>query len=129
MREPVWVSSAGVLALQEHLIAEHGGAAGVRDAALLESALARPRHLYAYGKPDLPALAACYVAGINQNHPFVDGNKRTGFMVAYVFLVRNGLELTASEANATQAVLALAAGDLAEDEFAQWLRDNTAAGG
>lgn len=126
MREPVWISSAVVLALQERLLADHGGSAGIRDAALLESALARPRHLYAYGEPDLPALAASCAAGIIQNHPFVDGNKRTGFMTAYVFLARNGLELSASEADATQAVLALAAGNLTEEEFAQWLRDNTA---
>ncbi|MCP5116535.1 MAG: type II toxin-antitoxin system death-on-curing family toxin, partial [bacterium] len=105
--------------------ADHGGSAGIRDAALLDSALARPRHLYAYDEPDLPAMAASYAAAIIRNHPFIDGNKRTGFMTAYTFLARNGLELNASEADATQAVIALAASDLTEAQFARWLRDNT----
>lgn len=125
MREPVWVEPTVVLALHERLLAEHGGAPGVRDAGLLDSALARPRQMFIYSDSDLAALAAAYVAGIVLNHPFVDGNKRTGFMAGYVFLARNSLQLTVAEAEATQTVLALAAGELNEEAFAAWLRSNT----
>ena len=97
----------------------------MRDQGLLESALARPVNLRSYGDPDLPALAARYAAGIIRNHPFVDGNKRTGFAAAATFLDRNGLELSASEAEATRMTLGLAAGAITEDEYAAWLRDNT----
>lgn len=112
-----------VLAMHARLLAEHGGAPGVRDAAMLESALARPRQLLAYGDPDLCELAAACAAGIVGNHPFVDGNKRTGFMAAFVFLARNGMRLVASEIDATHIVTALAAGELDEATFAAWLRD------
>lgn len=125
MSEPVWVELSVVLALHERLLAEHGGAPGVRDTGLLESALARPRQLFAYGAPDRAALATAYITGIVRHHPFLDGNKRTGFMAGYVFLARNGLQLTAPEAEATQAVLALAAGDWSEEAFAARLRGNT----
>ncbi|TVR83623.1 MAG: type II toxin-antitoxin system death-on-curing family toxin [Rhodospirillales bacterium] len=121
----VWLERALVLALHERLLAVHGGPVGVRDEGLLDSALARPVHLAAYGAPDLYALAAAYAAGIVRNHPFVDGNKRTAFMAAYVFLGRNGGRLIAPEHAATRAMQALAAGDLKEEEFARWLRDNT----
>ncbi len=124
MKEPRWVSETTVLAIHERLLAEHSGPSGVRDAALLDSALARPRQIFTYDTPDIPSLAAAYAFGIIRNHPFVDGNKRTGFLTAYIFLADNGLELTASEASAAQAVLAVAAGDLGEAEFASWLRDN-----
>lgn len=122
--KPVWVDPVVVLAMHGHLLAEHGGASEVRDATLLDSALARPQQLLAYGDPDLYDLAAAYASGIVRNHPFVDGNKRTAFMTAYVFLGRNGLRLSASEADAAQIVCALAANELGEAEFAAWLRDN-----
>ena len=86
--------------------------------------MARPRQLYAYGSPGLGELAAAYAAGVVRNHPFVDGNKRVGFMLAYIFLVRNGYRLTASEAAATRAVLDLASGAMGEQAFAGWLADN-----
>ncbi|TVR99801.1 MAG: type II toxin-antitoxin system death-on-curing family toxin [Rhodospirillales bacterium] len=124
-RDVVWIERAVVLALHERLLVVHGGPPGVRDQGLLDSALARPRHLATYGTPDVCALAAAYAAGIVRNHPFVDGNKRTAFMAAYVFLSRNGRRLTAPEDAATQAMLALAAADLEEGEFARWLRGNT----
>lgn len=124
MREPVWVARHVVLAMHDRLLADHGGPPGLRNEGLLDSALARPRQLFAYGEPDLAALAAAYVAGIIRNHPFVDGNKRTAFMTGYVFLARNGLQLDAGEADATQAVIALAAGDMDEEAFALWLRDH-----
>lgn len=125
MKEPIWVEQRVVLAMHDRLLAEHGGSAGIRDEGLLESALARPRQLFAYSDPDLATLAATYVAGIVRNHPFVDGNKRTGFMTGYVFLARNGLQLIAPEAEATQAVLSLAAATINEEAFAGWIRDNT----
>ena len=120
--EPVWLLDSVVLAMHERLLSEHGGASGIRDAALLDSALARPPQLLACGDPDVFELAAAYAAGMVRNHPFVDGNKRTAFMCAYVFLARNGFQLTAPEVDAAQAVIDLAAGDLAEDAFAIWLR-------
>ena len=123
--KPVWVGEAIVLAMHEHLLAEYGGASGVRDNALLKSALARPQQLLAYGDPDIYDLAAAYAAGIIRNHPFVDGNKRTGFMAAYVFLSRNGSHLVAPEIDAVQFVTALAANELEESEFAGWLRNNS----
>jgi death-on-curing protein len=110
--------------LHERLVADFGGLSGVRDRGLLESAMARPRHLHAYGRPGLVELAAAYAAGIVRNHPFVDGNKRVGFMLAYIFLVRNGCRFTASEAAATRAVLDLASGALSEQAFTRWLADN-----
>jgi death on curing protein len=108
-------------------LAEHGGASGVRDSGLLDSALARSRNLHARGENDLCTLAASYAFGIVRNHPFVDGNKRTAFLAAYVFLRLNGLDLIADKPGATWAMLALAAGDLSENEYAAWLRANTKA--
>lgn len=127
MIQPVWLLKGVVLAVHDMQLAEHGGPAGVRDDALLESALARPINLHAYGDGDLCALAAAYAFGIVQNHPLVDGNKRTGFLAAYVFLKINGLELTAGEVEATSAVLELASRDMGEPEFAAWLRANVRA--
>lgn len=112
--------------MHDRLLAAHGGPAGIRDEALLESALTRPRHLAADGNPDLCALAATYAFGIARNLPFVDGNKRTAFLAAYVFLARNGRRLTAPEDAATWTMMALAAGDLDEDGLADWLRESTA---
>ena len=124
MTEPLWLSDDLPVVLDERLVADFGGLSGVRDRGLLESAMARPRQLYAYGSPGLGELAAAYAAGVVRNHPFVDGNKRVGFMLAYIFLVRNGYRLTASEAAATQAVLDLASGAMGEQAFARWLADN-----
>lgn len=125
MKEPIWVETAVVLAIHDRVLAEHGGPGGLRDWGLLESALARPRQLLTYSEPDLAALATAYVAGLIRNHPFVDGNKRTGFMTGYVFLARNNLQLTASEFEATRFVLALASGEMQEEAFVEWLRKNT----
>lgn len=125
MSEPVWIEERDAIALHDRLLALDGGPAGVRDKGLLESALARPRQLHAYGKsPDAVDLATAYTAGIVRNHPFVDGNKRTGFILGALFLEMNGYRLTASEEDATQAVLGLAAGTLDETAFAVWMRAN-----
>jgi death-on-curing protein len=124
VKEPIWVLPRAVAAMHELMIAKYGGSGGVRDQGLLESALARPQQIFNYEEPDLEQLAAAYVAGIVRNHPFVDGNKRTGFVTGFVFLERNGLHLDASEAEATHAVLALASRELTEAQFAAWLRDN-----
>ena len=113
-----------MLAMHGRLLAEHGGLPGVRDIALLKSALARPQQLLAYGDPDLYDLAAAYAAGIVPNHPFVDGNKRTAFMTAYIFLARNELQLIAPEVDAAQMMNALAANELKEGDFAAWLRQS-----
>lgn len=122
--KPVWVGEAVVLAMHDRLLAEHGGSSGLRDKALLQSALARPQQLLAYGDADIYDLAAAYAAGILSSHPFVDGNKRTGFMTAYVFLAGNRIQLAASEIDVVQFVTALAANELKEAEFADWLRNN-----
>ena len=122
--DPVWLGKAIVLAMHGRLLAEHGGASGIRDPALLDSALARPQHLLAYGDPDIYDLAAAYTSGIFRNHPFVDGNKHTGFMAGYVFLASNDLQLAATEVDVVQVVTLLAAGEIAESEYAAWLREN-----
>ena len=122
--EPLWILERVVLAVHDQLLAAHGGAEGVRDAGALESALARPRQHYAYSSPDLTELTAVYTAGLVRNHPFVDGNKRTGFAIGIVFLELNGFDFKASEEDATQAVLALAAGTLDETGCVVWLRAN-----
>ena len=121
-----WLDPAIILAVHEMQLAEHGGATGIRDSGLLESALARAPTLAAYGQPDAPALAAAYGYGISRNHPFLDGNKRTGFVATELFLQLNGLELTAADADAVLTMLAVAAGDISEDEFAAWLRAHVA---
>lgn len=124
MSEPVWLDLPVALAIHALLIDEHGGAPGLRDQGLLESALARPRQLIAYGEPDLFALAAAYTAGIVRNHPFADGNKRTGFVIGILFLELNGQAFRASEPEVARAVVDLAAGTIDEDTFALWLRDS-----
>jgi death-on-curing protein len=123
--EPLWLSRQAVEIIHDEQLAEHGGAGGTRDAGLLESALARPQDLFAYGEGELCALAAAYAAGIVRNHPFVDGNKRTGFLAAYAFLDINGLRLIAPEAEAVVMTLGLASGEMPEEGFAAWLRDRT----
>ncbi len=125
MTKPVWIREDVTIAIHERVLADHGGESGIRDRGLLESALARPQQIHAYDDPDLATLAAAYATGIIRNHPFIDGNKRVGFMVAYVFLSRNGVNLTATEVSTTQAVMDLAAGQMTEEQFCQWLRDNT----
>lgn len=122
--EPKWLGVQSVLVMHDEQIAEHGGAGGVRDLGLLESALARPRNAWSYGQDDPIVLGALYAAGIMRNHPFVDGNKRTGFLAAYAFLYVNGLEIVADEAEVIVQCLALAAPEIDEAEFAAWLRDN-----
>jgi death-on-curing protein len=125
VREPVWIDERDTLSLHDRLLALDGGATGVRNIGLLQSALARPRQLYAYGDaPDTVDMAAAYIVGIVRNHPFVDGNKRTAFVVGVLFLEINAYRFTASEEDATQAVLGLAAGTLHETSFTQWLRAN-----
>ena len=111
------------MAAHAEQIAEHGGGEGVRDARLLESAMARPQNVAAYGEPDAAALAAAYAFGIARNHPFVDGNKRTAAVVSETFLILNGHSLAASDAELVVAFLALAAGELSEEELAEWFRE------
>ena len=118
----VWIATEVALAAHAEQLAEHGGAEGVRDAGALESAMMRSRNLADYGEPDVAALAAAYAFGIARNHPFVDGNKRTAAVVAETFLVLNGQTLTATDAELVVAILALAAGDLPEEELADWFR-------
>lgn len=124
MSEPIWLEVEAVLVLHDEQLAEHGGSAGVRDMGLLESALARPRNAWSYGQEDLIELAALYAAGIMRNHPFIDGNKRAGFLAAYAFLYVNGSELVADEGEVVVQCLALAASEIGEGEFAAWLREN-----
>ncbi len=125
MKEPLWLSKSLILAVHDRLLADYGGSSGLRDEGLLESALGKPVNLFAYGKPTLFALAASYAVGIVKNHPFVDGNKRTGFVAAAAFLDSNGIELVASEADATLKTLGLAAGEISEEEHAYWLKANS----
>jgi len=123
----IWIERAVILAIHDMQLAEHGGGSGVRDVNLLESALARPINLAAYGAPDAPALAGAYGYGISRNHAFIDGNKRTGFVAAELFLRLNGHQLVADDADCVLTMLAVAAGDLTEEEFAAWLRRYTVA--
>jgi death-on-curing protein len=127
MSEPIWIPKEVALALHLRQLAEHGGSDGIRDDGLLESALARAQQLYSYGDPlpDLCALAASYAHGIAKNHPFVDGNKRTAYVVMRLFLLRNGMDLTATKENRYETMLALAAGEHGEESFATWLRENS----
>jgi death-on-curing protein len=124
-KEPVWIETRDVIAIHDRLLALHGGGAGVRDRGLLESALARPRQHHAYAdNRDNAEMAALYTAGVVRNHPFVDGNKRTGFLIGVLFLELNGFDFNASEEDATQAVTSLAAGTLDEAGYLARLREN-----
>lgn len=125
MNEPLWITKELIIAIQNTLVARFGGIHGIRDDGLLESALARPLQLFNYGNPTLAELAGAYAQGIVKNHPFLDGNKRAGFMAAYTFLAANGLQLSASEEEAVLQTLALAAGDIGAQEYAAWLAANT----
>ena len=118
----IWLNSAVIIAVHEAQLAEHGGGTGVRDQNLLVSALSRPQNLAAYGTPDAADLAAAYGFGISRNHAFIDGNKRTGFVAAEMFLNLNGYQLTADDANSAVTMLAVSAGDITEAEFVAWIR-------
>lgn len=122
----LWVSVDVALTAHFEQLAEHGGAEGVRDSGMLESALARPRNLAQSGEPDLADLAAAYAFGLARNHPFTDGNKRTAPVVAETFMAMNGAMLAASDAAVVVAILALAAGELSEEELADWFRQHMA---
>lgn len=122
----VWVTLQVAESAHAEQLAEHGGGDGVRDGGLLASAMDRPRNLAAYGEPDAAALAAAYAFGIARNHPFVDGNKRTAAVVSETFLALNGHALNATDAELVVAFVALAAGELAEDELADWFRHHLA---
>ncbi len=117
-----WIDRRLLVLLHDESLSQHGGAAGLRDEGLLESALARPLNLAAYGEPDVAALAAAYAYGLAQNHPFVDGNKRAAFLSVGLFLGLNGWRLSATQAEATVAMFGLAAGEIDEPTFAGWLR-------
>jgi death-on-curing protein len=120
--EPNWIPEETLLAIHEALLEMFGGSAGIRDRGLLESAMSRPRQRFVYEKADLITLAGALATGIVMNHPFIDGNKRTGFMAAYTFLEANGFSFQASEEEVVERTLALAAGAIGEDEFTEWLR-------
>ena len=129
MSEWVWLKRAVIIASHEVQLAEHGGGTGVRDAGLLDSALGKPQQLNNYGEPppDAAALAASYGYGISRNHPFIDGNKRTGYVAAELFLRLNGWRLNADDASCVVTMLAVAAGDITEEAFAAWLRAHAVA--
>jgi death-on-curing protein len=125
VKEPIWLNREDCLAIQEMMLAQHGGLAGVRDEGLLELALSKPQHLFGYSSPTLPQMAASYAAGIILNHPFLDGNKRTGFMLAATFLELNGMNFTATEESVVEMTLALAGGKLKQAAYAEWLSENS----
>ena len=122
-QEPVWIDKVVALAIHDRQLAEHGGGVGMRDEGLLESALARPLHQWAYGQDDRCALAAAYAFGVTRNHPFVDGNKRTGWVLARLFLALNGVTLRFNPADATTTMIAFAASGISEDALAAWFRE------
>jgi death on curing protein len=129
VNEPIWVDERDALAVHDRLLALHGGAAGLRHEALLKSALARARQLFAYAEaPDLIDMATAYTSGIIRNHPFIDGNKRTGFVAGILLLELNGYSFTASEEEAAQAVLGLDAESLDEAGYNAFLRANVSMG-
>ena len=118
----VWLERRVVIAIHEIQLAEHGGGVGLRDPGLLESALARPLNRAGYGEPDVAELGALYALGIIRNHPFIDGNKRTGFAALFAFLSFNGMEFDPPEVEATMTILSLAAGELSDEDFIAWVR-------
>jgi death-on-curing protein len=128
MQDPLWMDTADAVIAHDLELAAHGGSTGIPDQGLHESALARPRNIWAYADslPSLPRLAAAYAFGISSNHPFVDGNKRTALVVSFAFLDVNGLEVTASQEDAFLTILGLAAGEISEDQLAAWFERNTA---
>jgi len=125
-KEPAWIEERDVFVIHDRLLADYGGAPGLRDEGLLQSALARPRHHHAYANSTgIVEMAALYTTGIVRNHPFVDGNKRTGFVAGVLLLELNGFRFIASEEDATQAVMSLAAGTLDDASYTAWLRANS----
>ena len=120
--EPQWLDKALALAIHDRQLAEHGGGPGLRDEGMLESALARPVNCWAYGDDDPASLAAAYAFGIARHHPFIDGNKRTAWVLARLFLVLDGHELVFTASHAVSTMLALAAGELSEETLADWFR-------
>jgi death-on-curing protein len=122
--EPFWLTAPMIVAIHDEQLAIYGGSAGLRDSGLLESALDRPRNKWAYEQAALPELAAAYGYGIARNHPFVDGNKRTALLAIYTFLGVNDVDFVVPEADAATMILALAAGEVSEDNLARWIRDN-----
>jgi death-on-curing protein len=125
MKEPLWLNREDALAAHEMMLAQHGGLAGVRDEGLLDSALAKPQNKFAYESPTMAEMAASYAAGVILNHPFLDGNKRTGFLLASAFLELNGYEFVAEEPDVVERTLALAAHAIRETDYAEWLAENS----
>jgi death-on-curing protein len=123
MGEIVWIEKQALILLHNISLAEHGGSPGLRDEGLLDSALARPQNLVAYGEPDIAALAASYGYGLAKNHPFIDGNKRAAFLGIGLCLDLNGLALEVGQPEAIATIFALAAGELSEDELGAWIRE------
>ncbi len=124
MSEPSWLTRQIMVAIHDEQLAIHGGAGGLRDAGMLESALDRPRSKWSYEKTELPELAAAYAFAVARNHPFVDGNKRTSLLALYTFLGINGIDFSVPEAEAAAMILALAAGEVNEEGLTRWIRDN-----
>jgi death-on-curing protein len=124
VKKLAWLSMPIVLAIHDEQLALHGGSSGLRDVALLESALSRPLNKWNYENAELPELAAAYAFGIARNHPFVDGNKRTSLLAMYTFLGVNGIDFIVPEAEAAAMILALAAGEVSEESLTRWIRDN-----
>ncbi|PJG52617.1 type II toxin-antitoxin system death-on-curing family toxin [Bradyrhizobium forestalis] len=124
MSEPFWLTRRIIIAIHDEQLAIHGGASGLRDEGMLDSALDRPRNKWSYENADLPELAAAYAFGIARNHPFVDGNKRTSLLALYTFLGVNGVDFVVPEAEAAAIILSLAAGEVSEESLTRWIRDN-----
>lgn len=125
MKEPRWLTESEICTIHDRQLAEHGGIAGLRDSVLLNSGLDKPRNLFLYEKPTIHDLAAAYAYGITRNHPFNDGNKRTGFLAAYTFLGLNGWRLNASQEEVVLVVIDLAAGKITQQMFSKWLKSKT----
>lgn len=124
MNEPFWLTRQMIVAIHDEQLAIHGGAGGLRDKGMLESALDRPKNKWSYENADLAELAAAYAFGITRNHPFVDGNKRTSLLALYTFLGVNGIDFVVPEAEAAAMILSLAAGEVSEQSLVRWIRDN-----
>ncbi|MCH9806235.1 MAG: type II toxin-antitoxin system death-on-curing family toxin [Alphaproteobacteria bacterium] len=129
MSEPRWVTPAQAIRIHAEQLVIFGGPSGIRDENMLESAMSRPQNKWSYGESDLAVLAAAFAFGLARNHPFVDGNKRAAFMVMMVFLRKNGVAFSPPEAEATEAIRGLAAGEIDEDGLARWIKDTLAKSG
>lgn len=124
MSEPFWLSRRIMIAIHDEQLAIHGGASGLRDEGMLESALDRPKNKWSYENAELPELAAAYAFAMARNHPFIDGNKRTWLLALYTFLGVNGIDFDVPEADAAAIILSLAAGEVGEESLTRWIRDN-----